>query len=97
MENRLHNGLDTVFMEDLLSDADRNAAMNRDALCKACLSVIRKYQDIKGYKGELSKRGLRKMMGWGFEQQLAEYVTLLDPKAIEECLLVKPKEKKGKA
>ena len=97
VENRLHNGLDTVFMEDLLSDADRNAAMNRDALCKACLSVIRKYQDIKGYKGELSKRGLRKMMGWGFEQQLAEYVTLLDPKAIEECLIVNPKEKKGKA
>lgn len=97
MENRLHNGLDTVFMEDQLSDEDRNAAMNRDAMCKACLSVIRRYQDIKGYKGELSKKALRKMVGWDFERQLAEYVTLLDPKSIEECLIVTPKEEKGGA
>jgi len=94
VENRLHNGLDTVFMEDYISDADRNAAMNRDAVCKACLSVTRRYQDIKGFKGQISKKAIRKMFGWDTEKILSEMLTLLDPKMIEECVSVVEKKAK---
>jgi len=94
VENRLHNGLDTVFMEDHMKVVDRNAAMNRDIIYKACLSLLRKLQDVKGVKGQTSKKTLRKIMGWDFEGQMSEALTLLDAKTLCQSITLETRARK---
>lgn len=95
IENRVHNGLDTVFDEDSMKVEDRNAAMNRDLVYKACLALLRKIQDVKGVKGWVSKNTLRKCLGWDFEGQMSEVLTLLDPKILSNSLIVVPRKQEG--
>ena len=79
IENSLHWSLDTVFHEDYLVLSDRNAALNQSLLNKACLSLLKKLSDLIGGTQKISKKRLRMMFGWNFDQSMSQTLTLMDP------------------
>ena len=91
VENRLHNGLDTVLNEDSMSTSNRNAAANRSIINKMCLALIRKIQDLKGLKGKMGKVTIRKSIGWDFEGGLREMLALMDPLTIQKVIVLEEK------
>lgn len=93
VENRLHNGLDTVMMEDQMRMANKNAALNRSIIKKMCLALYRKVQEVQNLKGKKSKRRIRKCMGWAYEEEMKQALILLDPIALRRCLTIEPKKK----
>ena len=93
VENRLHNGLDTVMMEDQMRIANKNAALNRSIINKICLALYRKLQEVQNLKGKKSKRSIRKCIGWAYEDEMKRTLTLLDPIALRRCLIIESKKK----
>ena len=79
IENSLHWSLDTVFHEDYLVLSDRNAALNQSLLNKECLSLLKKLSDLIGGTQKISKKRLRMMFGWNFDQSMSQTLTLMDP------------------
>ena len=96
VENNLHNGLDTVMMEDMMELSDRTAATNKSILHKMCLQLLTLVQSVTGQKGKYGKKTIRKSFGWAFEDQMKEMLTLIDPYALKCCLTIVPKEKRAK-
>jgi len=94
IENALHWNLDTVFHEDDLALSDRNAALNQSILNKACLSLLSKLSDLKGGTQKISKRRLRKMFGWNFNDSLSEALTLMDPLTFARSVQIQPRKPK---
>lgn len=92
VENRLHHGLDTLMMEDQMGIANKNTALNRSIMNKMCLALFRKIQELQNLKGKVSKKILRKSMGWDYEMQMKEALALLDPIALKKCLVITPKK-----
>ena len=93
VENRLHNGLDTLMMEDQMRLANKNAAVNRSIINKMCLALYRKIQEVKNLKGIRSKRRIRKCIGWAYEEGMKQALILLDPLVLRRCLVIEPKTK----
>ena len=91
IENGLHWNLDTVFHEDDLALSDRNAALNQSILNKACLSLLSKLSDLKGGTQRISKRRLRKIFGWNFNDAMSEALALMDPATLAKAVQVQPK------
>jgi len=94
IENSLHWHLDTVFHEDALALSDRNAALNQSILNKACLSLLKKLSDLKGGTQKISKKRLRMMFGWNFNQSMAEALALMDPKTFAKSVEIIPRKSK---
>jgi predicted transposase YbfD/YdcC len=94
IENSLHWYLDTVFHEDALALSDRNAALNQSILNKACLSLLKKLSDLKGGTQKISKKRLRMMFGWNFNQSMAEALALMDPKTFAKSVEILPRKSK---
>lgn len=93
IENSLHWSLDTVFHEDYLALSDRNAALNQSVLNKACLSLLKKLSDLKGGKEKISKKRLRMMFGWNFNQAMSEALVLMDPVTFAKSVEIIPNKK----
>lgn len=93
VEDRLHNGLDMVMMEDQMRIANKNAALNRSIINKMCLALYRKLQEVQNLKGKKSKRRIRKCIGWAYEEEMKQIFTFLDPIALRRCLIIEPKKK----
>jgi predicted transposase YbfD/YdcC len=96
IENSLHWNLDTVFHEDSMSLSDRNAALNQDLLNKACLSLYKRLSDLMGGKEKISKRRLRKIFGWNFNDALSRTLTLMDPSTFAKSVEIIPRKNKQK-
>ncbi len=94
IENSLHWSLDTVFHEDYLALSDRNAALNQSILNKACLSLLKKLSDLIGGTQKISKKRLRRMFGWNFNQSMAQALTLMDPVTLAKSVEIIPKKTK---
>jgi predicted transposase YbfD/YdcC len=94
IENSLHWSLNTVFHEDLLSLSDRNAALNQSILNKACLSLYKKLSDLMGGTQKISKRRLRKIFGWNFNDAMSQALTLMDPATFAKSVEIIPKKAK---
>lgn len=94
IENSLHWSLNTVFREDLLSLSDRNAALNQSILNKACLSLYKKLSDLMGGTQKISKRRLRKIFGWNFNDAMSQALTLMDPATFAKSVEIIPKKAK---
>ena len=94
IENGLHWNLDTVFREDDMALSDRNAALNQSILNKACLSLYKRLGDLMGGKEKISKRRLRKIFGWNFNDALSRTLTLMDPTTFAKSVEIIPKKAK---
>lgn len=94
IENSLHWNLDTVFREDSMALSDRNAALNQDLLNKACLSLCKRLSDLMGGKEKISKRRLRKIFGWNFNDAMSKTLTLMDPSTFAKSVEIIPKKNK---
>jgi predicted transposase YbfD/YdcC len=94
IENGLHWNLDTVFHEDSMALSDRNAAHNQDLLNKACLSLYKRLSDLMGGKEKISKRRLRKIFGWNFNDAMSRTLTLMDPSTFAKSVQIIPKKTK---
>lgn len=94
IENSLHWNLDTVFREDSMALSDRNAALNQDLLNKACLSLYKRLSDLMGGKEKISKRRLRKIFGWNFNDAMSKTLTLMDPSTFAKSVEIIPKKNK---
>ena len=94
IENSLHWQLDTVFHEDSMALSDRNAALNQDLLNKACLSLYKRLSDLIGGKEKISKRRLRKIFGWNFNDAMSRALTLMDPSTFAKSVEIIPKKAK---
>jgi predicted transposase YbfD/YdcC len=94
IENGLHWNLDTVFHEDSMALSDRNAAHNQDLLNKACLSLYKRLGDLMGGKEKISKRRLRKIFGWNFNDAMSRTLTLMDPATFAKSVEIIPKKSK---
>ncbi len=94
IENSLHWSLDTVFHEDYLALSDRNAALNQSILNKACLSLLKKLSDLIGGTQKISKKRLRMMFGWNFNQSMSQALTLMDPVTFAKSVEIIPKKTK---
>ena len=94
IENSLHWNLDTVFHEDYMALSDRNAALNQDLLNKACLSLYKKLGDLMGGKEKISKKRLRKIFGWNFNDAMSRALTLMDPTTFAKSVEIIPKKAK---
>ena len=94
IENGLHWNLDTVFHEDSMALSDRNAAHNQDLLNKACLSLYKRLGDLMGGKEKISKRRLRKIFGWNFNEAMSRTLTLMDPATFAKSVEIIPKKSK---
>jgi len=94
IENSLHWNLDTVFREDFMALSDRNAALNQDLLNKACLSLYKRLSDLMGGKEKISKRRLRKIFGWNFNDAMSKTLTLMDPSTFAKAVEIIPKKNK---
>lgn len=90
VENRLHWCLDTVFHEDGMHIADRNAATNQSIINKAALTLCRLVEEFVGKK-QKSIRRRRKVFGWDFEGELALMLSFLDEKTFNRIFTVTPK------
>jgi predicted transposase YbfD/YdcC len=94
IENGLHWNLDTVFHEDSMALSDRNAAHNQDLLNKACLSLYKRLGDLMGGKEKISKRRLRNIFGWNFNDAMSRTLTLMDPATFAKSVEIIPKKSK---
>ena len=94
IENSLHWSLDTVFHEDYLALSDRNAALNQSILNKACLSLLKKLSDLIGGTQKISKKRLRMMFGWNFNQSMSQALTLMDQATFAKSVEIIPKKTK---
>ncbi|MFA7108782.1 MAG: ISAs1 family transposase [Sphaerochaetaceae bacterium] len=94
IENSLHWNLDTVFHEDSMTLSDRNAALNQDLLNKACLSLYKRLSDLMGGKEKISKRRLRKIFGWNFNDAMSKTLTIMDPSTFAKSVEITPKKSK---
>ena len=94
IENGLHWHLDTVFHEDSMELSDRNAALNQDLLNKACLSLYKRLSDLIGGKEKISKRRLRKIFAWNFNEAMSKTLTIMDPSTFAKYIEIRPKKKK---
>jgi predicted transposase YbfD/YdcC len=92
IENSLHWSLDTVFHEDYLALSDRNAALNQSLLNKACLSLLKKLSDLIGGTQKISKKRLRMMFGWNFNQSMSQALALMDPLTFARSVEIIPKK-----
>ncbi|MBQ0089866.1 MAG: hypothetical protein KBT27_11120 [Prevotellaceae bacterium] len=81
------------MMEDQMRIANKNATLNRNIINKMCLALFRKIQEVQNLKGKMSKRRIRKFMGWAYEDEMKRALTLLDPIALRRCLIIEPKKK----
>ncbi|MBK5200592.1 MAG: hypothetical protein JJE21_03565 [Spirochaetaceae bacterium] len=94
IENSLQWNLDTVFHEDAMTLSDRNAAFNQDLLNKACLSLYKRLSDLIGGKEKVSKRRLRKIFGWTFNDAMSRTLTLMDPSTFAKSVEIIPRKAK---
>lgn len=94
IENGLHWCLDTVFYEDSMALSNRRAALNKDLLNKACLSLYKRLSDIIGGKEKIGKKRLRRMLGWDFSDAMSQTLTMLDPRTFAKSVEIKPKKAK---
>ncbi|MHC1691791.1 MAG: ISAs1 family transposase [Sphaerochaetaceae bacterium] len=94
IENSLHWNLDTVFREDYLALSDRTAALNQSILNKACLSLYKKMSDLIGGTQKISKKRLRKIFGWNFNDAMSQTLTLMDPTTFAKSVEIMPKKDK---
>jgi len=94
IENGLQWQLDTVFHEDSMALSDRNAALNQDLLNKACLSLYKRLSDLIGGKEKISKRRLRKIFGWNFNDAMSRALTMMDPSTFAKSVEITPKKAK---
>jgi len=94
IENSLHWSLDTVFHEDHLALSDRNAALNQSILNKACLSFLKKLSVLIGGSQKISKKRLRMMFGWNFNQSMSQALSLMDPVTFVKSVEIIPKKTK---
>lgn len=94
IENSLHWCLDTVFREDDMALSDRNAALNQSILNKACLSLYKKMSDLIGGTQKISKKRLRKIFGWNFNEAMSQALTLMDPATFAKSVQIAPKKTK---
>ena len=94
IENSLHWNLDTVFHEDSMTLSDRNAALNQDLLNKACLSLYKRLSNLIGGKEKISKRRLRKLFGWNFNDAMSRTLTMMDPSTFAKSVEITPKKAK---
>ncbi|MPM44940.1 hypothetical protein SDC9_91622 [bioreactor metagenome] len=92
IENGLHWNLDTVFREDYLALSDRTAALNQSILNKACLSLYKKMSDLIGGKQRISKKRLRKIFGWNFNDAMSQALTLMDPPTFAKSVEIIPRK-----
>jgi len=92
IENSLHWNLDTTFGEDNMSLSDRNAALNQSILNKACLSLYKKMSDLIGGTQKISKKRLRKIFGWNFNDAMSQALTLMDPPTFAKSVEIIPKK-----
>ena len=94
IENSLHCNLDKVFQEDYMILSDRNAAFNQDLLNKACFSLYKRLSDLIGGKEKISKRRLRKMFGWNFNDEMSRTMTMMNPSTFAKSVEIIPKKAK---
>ena len=94
IENSLHWSLDTTFREDDMSLSDKNAALNQSILNKACLSLYKKMSDLIGGTQKISKKRLRKIFGWNFNDAMSQALTLMDPATFAKSVEIIPKKAK---
>lgn len=92
IENGLHWNLDTVFREDYLALSDRTAALNQSILNKACLSLYKKMSDLIGGTQKISKKRLRKIFGWNFNDAMSQALTLMDPPTFAKSVEIMPRK-----
>ena len=92
IENGLHWNLDTVFREDYLALSDRTAALNQSILNKACLSLYKKMSDLIGGTQKISKKRLRKIFGWNFNDAMSQALTLMDPPTFARSVEIIPRK-----
>lgn len=95
IENALHWSLDTIFHGDELALSDRNAALNQSVLNKACLSLLSKLSDLKGGTQKISRKRLRMIFGWSFNDAMSEALTLMDPYTLARSVVITPRKKRG--
>jgi predicted transposase YbfD/YdcC len=84
VENGLHWHLDVTFSEDDNTTMDTNAFNNLSILNKLALTLYKLLRPAM--KKGTSVRSVRKSFGWGFEEQLASLLALLDDDAVAEAL-----------
>ncbi|MFA7117710.1 MAG: ISAs1 family transposase [Sphaerochaetaceae bacterium] len=94
IENGLHWNLDTVFREDYLALSDRTAALNQSILNKACLSLYKKMSDLIGGTQKISRKRLRRIFGWNFNDAMSQALTLMDPTTFAKSVEIMPKKAK---
>lgn len=92
IENSLHWNLDTTFREDDMALSDRNAALNQSILNKACLSLYKKMSDLIGGTQKISKKRLRKIFGWNFNDAMSQALTLMDPPTFAKSVEIIPRK-----
>jgi predicted transposase YbfD/YdcC len=92
IENSLHWNLDTTFREDAMALSDRNAALNQSILNKACLSLYKKMSDLMGGTQKISKKRLRKIFGWNFNDAMSQALTLMDPATFAKSVEIIPRK-----
>ena len=83
IENQLHWHLDVTFSEDDNTTMDKNAFNNLSIMNKMVLSLLKLVQPA--YKVGL--KGIRKIFGWGLEENLIRLLNLLDEKQIGQAIL----------
>jgi len=74
--------------------SDRNAALNQDLLNKACLSLYKRLSNLIGGKEKISKRRLRKLFGWNFNDAMSRTLTMMDPSTFAKSVEITPKKAK---
>jgi predicted transposase YbfD/YdcC len=84
VENGLHWHLDVTFSEDDNTTMDANAFNNLSILNKLALTLYKLLRPTM--KKGTSVRSVRKSFVWGFNEQLASLLTLLDDNAVAEAL-----------
>jgi predicted transposase YbfD/YdcC len=92
IENSLHWSLGTTFREDDMALSDRNAALNQSILNKACLSLYKKMSDLIGGTQKISKKRLRKIFGWNFNDAMSQALTLMDPATFAKSVEIIPRK-----
>jgi hypothetical protein len=75
--------LDVTFSEDDNTTMDKNAFNNLSIMNKMVLSLLKLVQPA--YKVGL--KGIRKIFGWGLEENLIRLLNLLDEKQIGQAIL----------
>ncbi len=56
------------------------------------LSLLKTLSDLKGGTQKISKKRLRKMFGWNFNDSLSEALTLMDPYTFARAVEITPRK-----